>query len=153
MKLCEITISRKTKAPQGFLDLTGLPEAKVWWRCRESNPGPKNLESELLHRYSVAQFNPPDARRTKQPESDPVKVSGCVTGVALPYPVVNDVPVVPPASSLGTPVKPLRLQECYNCRQLMPCRFIKVGRLPRPGATQSFNSPSKPLHPHFVLKK
>ena len=30
----------------------------------------------------------------------------------------------------------------------MPCRFIKVGHLPRPGAPQIFNSPSKPLHPH-----
>ena len=78
------------------------------------------------------------------------KVSGCATGVALPYPVVNGAPVVPPASSLGTPVKPRGLQECNNCRQLMPCRFIKVGHLPRPDAYQTINPPSKPLHPHIL---
>jgi hypothetical protein len=40
----------------------------------------------------------------------------------------------------------------------MPCRFIKVGHLPRPGAPQIFNPPSKPLRPHknclkFVLNR
>jgi len=55
-----------------------------WWRRRESNPRPKNLASETLHRYSVARFNHLPAQRTRQSNGDPVKFRVALRALRFP---------------------------------------------------------------------
>ena len=64
--------NKKALISQGFKDYIGLYKTVNWWRWWESNPRPKNLASETLHRYSVAQSNHLPAQRTRQSDSDPV---------------------------------------------------------------------------------
>src|SRR6266702_3042936 len=79
-----IYTKKKPLISQGLLNLSGWCRTANWWRWWESNPRPKNLASETLHRYSVARFNHLPAQRTRQSDGDPVEFRIALRALRFP---------------------------------------------------------------------
>jgi len=82
------TMDDKQKAPisQGFLYCSGPCWTFNWWRCRESNPGPKIIHRRRLHAYTSFCFSSLKLHWPGYPEFDPAKFRLGATGTPLGYP-------------------------------------------------------------------